>query len=179
MALYDVGRLAVKIAGRDAGKKAVIVDVLDSKFVLIDGEVRRRKCNINHLELLPQTIAIAKGASGDALASALKEVGIELRQTKPKKAAERPRKVRRSFLKGKEEKPKKNVKKKAAPAKAQPASEQPTIKVRDALESKLEETVQAESPAPKDETPKAKEQPKAKAPAKKPAVKKAPVKTAE
>jgi len=43
------GRICVKTAGRDAGLKCVIVDVLDDKFVLIDGETRRRKCNILHL----------------------------------------------------------------------------------------------------------------------------------
>ncbi|MAG08197.1 50S ribosomal protein L14e, partial [Candidatus Woesearchaeota archaeon] len=48
--LNQIGRLVVKTAGRDAGKKALIVDSLDKSHVLIDGETRRRKCNIAHLE---------------------------------------------------------------------------------------------------------------------------------
>ena len=38
--MFQVGRLCIKIAGRDAGKKCVIVSVLDDVFVLIDGEWR-------------------------------------------------------------------------------------------------------------------------------------------
>jgi len=40
--MFEIGRLCVKIAGRDARKKAVIVEVLDGNFVMRDGEVRRR-----------------------------------------------------------------------------------------------------------------------------------------
>ena len=48
--MLTVGRLCIKIAGRDAGKQCVIVDVLDHNKVLIDGLTRRRPCNILHLE---------------------------------------------------------------------------------------------------------------------------------
>ena len=41
--MIDVGRVCVKIAGRDAGKKAVVVEKIDSNFVLIDGQTRRRR----------------------------------------------------------------------------------------------------------------------------------------
>ncbi|MBS3162665.1 50S ribosomal protein L14e [Candidatus Woesearchaeota archaeon] len=58
--MLEIGRVCVKLAGRDAGKTAVIVDVLSEPFVLIDGEVRRRKCNIKHLEPLERTIEIKK-----------------------------------------------------------------------------------------------------------------------
>ena len=46
----EIGRICVKTAGRDASKKCVIIDLLDDKYVLIDGETRRRKCNIIHIE---------------------------------------------------------------------------------------------------------------------------------
>ena len=55
----------VKIAGRDAGGRAVIVDVLDDNFVLIDGGVRRRKCNIIHLEPSDKKIDIKKFSRSD------------------------------------------------------------------------------------------------------------------
>ena len=72
----EIGRLAVKTAGRDAGSKCVIVDILDDKFVLIDGETRRRKCNILHIEMLNQKIEIKKNASHDEVSKAMKELPI-------------------------------------------------------------------------------------------------------
>ena len=89
------GRVAVKLAGRDAGKKCVIVDVLDNNYVLIDGEVRRRKVNVSHLELLPQKVDVAKGAETSALKAVFDELGFTVRETTPKKAAPRPRRVRK------------------------------------------------------------------------------------
>ncbi len=52
--MTEVGTVCLKIAGRDAGMKAVVVEKLDKEFVLIDGQVRRRKCNIKHLEPLTE-----------------------------------------------------------------------------------------------------------------------------
>jgi len=65
--MIEIGRICVKTAGRDAGLKCVIVDVLDNKFVLIDGETRRRKCNILHLELLKDTVKIKKNISHESV----------------------------------------------------------------------------------------------------------------
>ena len=56
--MIEIGRICVKIAGRDAGLKCVIVDILDDKSVLIDGETRRRKCNVLHLEPSKEVIKI-------------------------------------------------------------------------------------------------------------------------
>ncbi|MBS3176886.1 50S ribosomal protein L14e [Candidatus Woesearchaeota archaeon] len=84
--MMDIGRLCMKIAGRDAGKKCVIVDKMDDRFVLIDGETRRRKCNPSHLEPLQQTIKIKKNASHEDIVSAFKDIGLEARTTKPKTA---------------------------------------------------------------------------------------------
>ena len=56
--MIEIGRVIVKLAGRDAGKKGLIIDILDNKFVMIDGETRRRKCNILHLEPLNQVVKV-------------------------------------------------------------------------------------------------------------------------
>ncbi len=96
--MYDIGRLCVKIAGRDAGKKCVIVDV-EGRMALIDGQTRRRKCNLSHLEPLDEVVKIKKGASNAEVAKALSALKIEVRATKPKKTPARPRKVRKSSLK--------------------------------------------------------------------------------
>ena len=74
--MIEVGRLCIKIAGRDAGLKCVIVDVLDDKFVLIDGETRRRKCNILHLEPLKDTIKIKKNASHEGIKKEFETLGL-------------------------------------------------------------------------------------------------------
>ena len=72
--MIEIGRLVTKIAGRDAGCKAIIIDILDDKYVLIDGETRRRKCNILHVEPLDQKADIKKNASHDEVSKALKEL---------------------------------------------------------------------------------------------------------
>ncbi len=92
--MFDVGRLCVKIAGRDAGKNCVVVEVLDRTYVLVDGETRRRKCNIAHLEPLNEMVDIQKGASHEAVSDALKKGGIVARETKAKKAPQKPTQTR-------------------------------------------------------------------------------------
>ena len=44
--MMEIGRLVVKIAGRDAGKRGAIIDVIDSSFVVVEGDLRRKKCNV-------------------------------------------------------------------------------------------------------------------------------------
>ena len=55
MASIEVGRICVKLLGREVGKKCVIVDVIDKNFALVTGPksitgVRRRRTNVDHLE---------------------------------------------------------------------------------------------------------------------------------
>jgi large subunit ribosomal protein L14e len=80
MPAIEVGRICVKLAGREAGKKCVIVDVIDKSFVLITGPksvtgVRRRRANINHIEPLQDKIQIKRGASDEEVLEALKASG--------------------------------------------------------------------------------------------------------
>ncbi len=96
--MISIGRICVKIAGRDAGKRCVIVDILEGPFVLIDGETRRRKCNILHLEPLEQKIDIKKNASHEEIKDIFTKMGITVLETKPKAKTTRPRKLRRSKL---------------------------------------------------------------------------------
>ncbi len=112
----ETGRLCVKIAGRDAGKKCVILHVIDKNYVLIDGETRRRKCNIMHLEPLPKKIEIKENADHSEVVAMFKKLGIELLERKPREKKERPTKVRKIKKKEateerkKKEKPKKSKK---------------------------------------------------------------------
>ncbi len=111
--MIEIGRLCVKTAGRDSRRKCVIVDIVDDNFVLIDGDVRRKKCNIKHLEPLDKVIKIRKGASHDIVVSEFKKLKLPIWEKKSKEKKERPRKVRKKKEKRPEEekKPKKVVKK--------------------------------------------------------------------
>ena len=94
----EIGRLCVKIAGRDAGLKCVIVDIDDKGFLLIDGQTRRRKCNPRHLEPLNQTLELKKGAAHTLVVGAFKKLDIEIKETKAKPSKERPKKVRKTKI---------------------------------------------------------------------------------
>ncbi len=81
MPAIEVGRICVKIYGREAGRKCVIVDIIDENFVLITGPksltgVRRRRANIDHIEPLEKKIEISKGASDEEVINALTKEGL-------------------------------------------------------------------------------------------------------
>lgn len=59
MPAIEVGRVCVKLAGREAGEKCVIIEVIDEKFVEVVGSaVKNRRCNVKHLEPIDQTIEV-------------------------------------------------------------------------------------------------------------------------
>ncbi|MNN68734.1 50S ribosomal protein L14e [compost metagenome] len=92
MPAIEVGRLCVKLYGREAGRKCVIVDIIDENFVLITGPkqltgVRRRRANVDHFEPLDKKIEISKGASDQEVLDALTKAGlIQFMQEKVKPA---------------------------------------------------------------------------------------------
>jgi large subunit ribosomal protein L14e len=68
----DVGRICVKLTGREAGNRCVIVDVIDRNYVLVTGPqemtgVRRRRVNMSHLRPLDERVDIARNASDDEI----------------------------------------------------------------------------------------------------------------
>jgi large subunit ribosomal protein L14e len=74
--VMEIGRVCVRIAGHEAGKKCVIVDVIDRTYVLVAGpEIKRKRCNIAHLEPLPQKLDIAKDASDEDIKRAFEAMG--------------------------------------------------------------------------------------------------------
>ncbi len=81
MTLYETGRICVKTMGREAGSHCVVVQQMDGNFVMITGPkkisgVRRRSCNIRHLEPLALKIDIKDGASDDDVMKALEAAGL-------------------------------------------------------------------------------------------------------
>lgn len=62
--MIEPGRVCIKLRGREAGKKCVIEEIIDENFVIISGEgVRRRRCNVKHLLLLPEKVEVPKKKS--------------------------------------------------------------------------------------------------------------------
>ena len=109
--MMEIGRLVVKTAGRDAGKRGVIIDVISANYVLVDGEVRRKKVNIMHLEPLENVIKIGKNAQHEEVSAELKKIGIVGRKISARdKVNEKPAKARANT-------PAKPAEKKAAPKK--------------------------------------------------------------
>ena len=95
MPAIEIGRICVKICGREAGKKCVIVDIIDKSFVLVTGPksvtgVKRRRANINHLEPLAEKIDIKRGASDEEVVEALKKKGLLEAMAQPVKPALAP-----------------------------------------------------------------------------------------
>jgi len=141
--MFDIGQVCVKVAGRDAGQRCVIVQKLDDGMVLIDGQTRRRKCNIRHLEPTNDQVELKEGASGADVKKALGKLGIEMRETKPKKAADKPTKQKA---------------KKEAPVKEKP-KKAPKIEAKADADEVAKELAGEEAPAK--EAPKAEEKPAA------------------
>jgi len=83
--VIEIGRVCVKVRGREAGRRCVVVDILDENFVIIDGDVKRRRANIKHLEPLPVVLNIRQGASTEEVIKAMLENGIPVSYWKLKR----------------------------------------------------------------------------------------------
>ncbi len=60
MAAVTVGSVCMKNRGRDAGKKCIVVGLVDANYVEILSAARkkRRKCNVRHIEILGEKIEL-------------------------------------------------------------------------------------------------------------------------
>jgi large subunit ribosomal protein L14e len=79
--MIEPGRIVLKIAGREAGKYAVIVENLNDNFVLITGPktitgVKRRKCNIDHIEPTEHKFEIDSKADDSSIENLWKNSGL-------------------------------------------------------------------------------------------------------
>ena len=77
MPAFEVGRVCIKTAGRDTGKRCVIIDLMYKNFALVTGPkivsgVRRRRVNVNHLKPLEEKIQMEKGATDEQIVALLK-----------------------------------------------------------------------------------------------------------
>ena len=90
--MLDIGRIAVKIAGREAGRLCVVVKEVDENYVIVTGpksltKVKRRRCNIQHLLPLQEKISIHSDAPDPEVLKLCKGVMEKNQTTKPVPAA--------------------------------------------------------------------------------------------
>ena len=81
MTAIEVGRISVKITGREAGYKGVIVDLIDKNFVLFTGPkkingVKRRRVNTGHIEPTKEKVEIERGASDEDITKSIEVAGL-------------------------------------------------------------------------------------------------------
>jgi len=80
MPAIEIGRICIKVTGRESGQKCVIVDLIDKNFVLVTGPkevsgIKRRRSNVNHIEVTEAVINIDRGASDADIVKTLKDAG--------------------------------------------------------------------------------------------------------
>lgn len=116
MVAIEIGRVCKKLSGREAGRFCVVVDLIDEGYCSITGPktltgVKRRQCNILHLEPTETVIEVKKGASDEEVVKAYEKADL---MSKVKfDGAERMRAAAGEVA----EKPKAEKPKKAAPKK--------------------------------------------------------------
>lgn len=101
--MLDVGRVCLKTAGRESGKIVVIVKKIDDNFVVIDGNVKRRRCNISHLEPSEKILKIKNDDTTLNVYKAMESEKIKIvkrKSKKEKKVQEKKKEVKEN--KGKE-----------------------------------------------------------------------------
>ena len=111
MSLFTVGRICMKLAGRDAGQKCVVLSEVAEGKVLVDGATRRRSVNINHLEPLTTVLELAADASHEAVGKAFESAGLNVWNTKSRKATDKPKKSKKVKAKKVDKKSAKKAKK--------------------------------------------------------------------
>ena len=116
--MIDIGRICVKTAGKDAGKPVVVVEQVDNSFVIIDGQVKRKRCNIKHLEPTTKTITLKTKSTHADVVKAFKQLNIDITEPKTKtKKTEKPKRQKKTKEQQAPENNKQKTAKKTKPAK--------------------------------------------------------------
>lgn len=124
--MFEVGRLCLKLKGRDSNNYAVIVEIIDDTYVLIDGNVRRKKCNKKHLEPLEKKFDVKIKASTSDVHKVLENEGL-LKVKKIVKRTKQPKKASKTSEK-KAEKPEPKKKESESKIKAAIGAVKPKVK---------------------------------------------------
>ncbi len=143
----NVGRVCVKIAGREAGSFCVIIERGDKTFALIDGPVKRRKCNIVHLEPTNKVVDVSKSMDKKEILDRLAALGLisaeEVKlwnEKKPHISKPRPAKVKKVKVKAKKEVKKEKVREvKKEESKVEKKKEEKQVKAKKEVKKEKKE----------------------------------------
>jgi large subunit ribosomal protein L14e len=130
MVSLPTGRVCMKIAGRESGKYCVVLKKENEAFALVTGPkiltgVKKRRCNVEHLEPLPHTLEINENSSDEEIIAAYRKAGlvtkfglklpsaaeVKAEKAKPPKEEKKEKQKEKPKEKSKEEKGKKEKKK--------------------------------------------------------------------
>jgi large subunit ribosomal protein L14e len=68
----DIGRVCLKVKGREQGERCVVLDVVDRNFVIVVGpNVKRRRVNMNHIRPLDEVVPLQRNATDEEAIAAL------------------------------------------------------------------------------------------------------------
>jgi large subunit ribosomal protein L14e len=81
VASLEIGRVVMKVAGRESGKIATVVKKINDSFVMITGPklltgVKRRRANVEHLEPTQYILEIKEDASDEEIIEAYKKANL-------------------------------------------------------------------------------------------------------
>ncbi len=72
MPAMDIGRVCLKVKGREQGERCVVLDVVDRNFVIVVGpNVKRRRVNMNHIKPLDEAVTLQRNATDEEAIAAL------------------------------------------------------------------------------------------------------------
>ena len=77
--MFEVGRVCIKLSGRDANRHCVILEEIDKNYVLVDGNVRRKKVNKSHIEPLNKVLNVKKTSKTEEILKLFEENNIKVK----------------------------------------------------------------------------------------------------
>ena len=121
MTAMDIGRICIKTRGREAGRRCVVVDLVDKNFVLITGPkeltgVKRRRANVNHLSPTEERIEIKRGASDEEIMKILGKAKAKRKAKAEAAGEEKPSEEKPRERKARPKRAAKDQKDQAAPS---------------------------------------------------------------
>lgn len=81
MASLDIGQVCMKVVGREGGNICTVIKPVDKTFVMVTGPklvtgIKRRRCNIEHLEPTEIKLDIKEDATDEEIIEAYKKTNV-------------------------------------------------------------------------------------------------------
>ena len=81
MVSLNIGQVCMKVAGREGGHVCTVIKPVDKTFVMVTGPklvtgIKRRRCNIEHLEPTEIKLDIKEDASDEEIIEAYKKSNV-------------------------------------------------------------------------------------------------------